>query len=67
MQGHPRYIGHREELTKSGPLEENGNPIQYYCWRIPWTVWEKAKICDEEDEPLTLEDIQYAIGEDYYQ
>ena len=19
------------------PIEENGNPFQYSCWRIPWT------------------------------
>ena len=24
-------------LGQKDPLEEGGNPLQYSCWRIPWT------------------------------
>ena len=23
--------------SERSPGEENGNPLQYTCWRIPWT------------------------------
>ena len=25
------------------PVEGNGNPLQYFAWRVPWTEYEVAK------------------------
>ena len=32
------YIGNAASIPGWGisPEEENGNPLQYSCWRIPW-------------------------------
>ena len=35
----PANAGDAGSITDPGrsPGEGNGNPLQYYCWEIPWT------------------------------
>ncbi|KAF7254638.1 Craniofacial development protein 2, partial [Varanus komodoensis] len=44
--------------------EGNGNPLQYLCHENPMDSTKRQKDMTPEDEPLRLEGVQYATGEE---
>ena len=43
----------------------NGNPVQYFCLENPINSMKRQKDMVPEDDPLRLEGVQYATGEQW--
>ena len=66
-QGHAKWMGHSEEFWQNMVRwggEGNGNPLQYSCLENPMDSVKRRKDMTLEDEPPTLEGVQYAAGEE---
>ena len=66
MQGHPKQRVIVESSDKMWSTEGgNGKPLQYSCPENPMNSMKRQKDMTPEDEPLRLEGVQYATGEDW--
>ena len=53
-----------ESSDKTSTGEGNGNPLQYPCQENPMDSVKRLKDMTPEDEPLRLEGVQHATGEE---
>ena len=65
MQGHPKQWVIVESSDKMWSTEgENGKLLWYSCPENPMNSMKRQKDMTPEDEPLRLEGVQQAIGEE---
>ena len=65
MQGHPKQWVIVESSDKMWSTEgENGKLLWYSCPENPMNSMKRQKDMTPEDEPLRLEGVQYATGEE---
>ena len=66
MQGHPKQWVIVESSDKMWSTEgENGKLLWYSCPENPMNSMKRQKDMTPEDEPLRLEGVLYATGEDW--